>query len=223
MAQISTRKHEDQKLDDILQRGRALFYKRVLQGWSQSSSFEAPDRAESLLWEMQRHYDAESQSGNHQASESMRPGRGHYNKVITAWGRSGRPGAPANAKEIFDIAVEQFQMGNSGARPNTSLYLSVIYASAVGRDLNQVDNYVDLLLADCAREGNIKHSPVHVTSSTLNEILKAICIFCRKHENLAHARELADAVFQRITDFGVQPDEESHRLRAHIRACGGGK
>ena len=58
------------------------------------------------------------------------------------------------------------------------------------------------------------------TSSTLNEILKAIRVFCRHHRNIADARKLADVVLQRITDLGVQPDDKSHSLIAQIQAGG---
>jgi tetratricopeptide (TPR) repeat protein len=177
----------------------------VISAWSRSNVFEAPDRAEGLLFEMQRRCD--------EGQEDLRPDRFHYASVITAWGKSGRYDAADSLDDIFEEAVDAYKAGHLMARPDTALYGATINACAQIGNGEGAERYLQRMLKDC-KQGNESAKP-----ST--KVFNAVLLSWLRSGNLK-APERAEALFRAMQapsqggGSHIRPDKRSFDLMIEI-------
>jgi tetratricopeptide (TPR) repeat protein len=177
----------------------------VITAWSRSNVAEAPDRAEAILFEMQRRCD--------EGQEDLRPDRFHYASVITAWGKSGRYDAADSLDDIFEEAVDAYKAGHLMARPDTALYGATIHAFAQIGDGERAEQYLQRMLNDY-KQGNESTKP-----ST--KVFNAVLLSWLRSGNLK-APERADALFRTMQasrqggGSHVRPDKRSFDLMIEI-------
>lgn len=177
----------------------------VMNAWSRSKAAEAPDRAEALLFELQRRYE--------DGEVDLRPNRFNYSSAITAWARSGRHDTLDSVQDIFDEAVDAYEAGYDQARPDTALYGAAIYACRQSGDGHRAEHYLQRMLKDF-KQGNESAKP---TSKVFNMVLLS---WVRSKD--LNAPERARAIIHLMEEMtrrgeaDVRPDETSARLVAEI-------
>jgi tetratricopeptide (TPR) repeat protein len=177
----------------------------VITAWSRSNVAEASDRAEALLFEMQRRCD--------EGQEDLRPDRFHYASVITAWGKSGRYDASDSLDDIFEEAVDAYKAGHLMARPDTALYGATIHACAQIGDAERAEHYLQRMLKDY-KQGNESAKPS-------SKVFNAVLLAWLRSGNLK-APERAEALFRAMQASNqgegshVRPDKQSFGLMIEI-------
>jgi pentatricopeptide repeat protein len=190
--------HQDYKM------GSSSFL-AVINAWSRSKVAEASDRAEALLFEMQRRCD--------EGQEDLRPDRIHYASVIKSWGKSGRHDTADSFDDIFEEAVDAYKAGHLMARPDRDLYGAAINACAQIGNGERAERYLQRMLKDY-KQGNESAKP-----ST--KFFNLVLLSWLRSGNVK-ASERAEAVFRAMQASSqgggshVRPDERSVDLMIEI-------
>jgi hypothetical protein len=154
----------------------------------------APFRAENLLLEMQQR----SENGE----RKMRPRASHYTAVINAWSRSRHLNSLSRAKEIFEQVHAQYLKGSKDVIPDIVLYGSIISTCARAGDIDGIERFATLMIAD-SLQGNKSAEP---STQVLNSML--IGVLRSKRPSLARSNRLVDLMKR----ANVRTDKRTEQL-----------
>ena len=173
-------------------------YANVLDAWSNSGAVEAPDRVEALLVEMER-----------KASEDgfdTFPNEFCYTAAISTWARSGRADAVSHAETLMK-KINDYVMKGSGGRKQVA---SSIHAYGALLDCHSRFNRpqdADIILQKlCSNylKGKSLLQP--------NGVCFRIVISAWSRSNHIDAPSNADAIFDRMIQFGLNGDTHIYNL-----------
>lgn len=196
-------------------RCKNLFWKPVhlrnlLFAWlnecKEPSIFSA-QQAERILKEMQHKY---KQSGD----AEFRPNVINISLVIAAWLRTDHSELVAKCKSLFDEANVEFAAGNVQARPDITLYGSVLKAFSIAGDGQGAMEFLEIMKNDYINNSN------HSAKPNIGIFNMVLLSWLRSTD--AHAPKRALQVFEMIQVFdvnlklGIEPDYRTFSILCEI-------
>jgi len=121
---------------DSRMRPNAKTYGSLISVWSKSRRLEAGQKAEEYLRQIiymsdeQYHRDRQSPNYRRRVGQEEQPRVFEFTATIRAWHNSGDPIAPYKADVILYWLLQQVEIGNKRATPDSNLFLSILLTLA---------------------------------------------------------------------------------------------
>lgn len=171
-------------------------YGSLIATWSRSTSRQAADNALAVLDMMERQY-LENPS-----SDDLKPHKGHYTAVISAFSRSARdPKAILKATKVFDRMKKTTQ-------PDVLTYTSMIKTLANGRSVEcalKAEELLDEMEAMVADSGNLETKP-NIVSYTSTMMAWAKSGSPKGPEKAEEIMKMLEDKYEETRDIMLQPD-----------------